>query len=174
MAIQATGRVVRDRRGLELIVERRLPASVDEVWSWLTAPAQLKKWIGTYRGKPAVGSTVAFTMTFEKGAEPETVTVLECRAGERLTVQWGVGDDVWHVSVAVAAIGEGTIVYLKQRLSNAREAGTVGPGWEYYLDRLVAAHAGKPMPEFEPYLAVQQPYYERIAMDGDPVSWPPS
>lgn len=174
MAIQATGRVVRDRRGLELIVERRVAGSVGEVWEWLTVSAQLKKWIGTYRGKPAVGATVAFTMTFEKGAEPETVTLIECRPEDRLTVEWGVGDDVWHVSVAVASLGESTMVYLKQRLTNARQAGSVGPGWEYYLDRLIAARAGAPAPEFDAYLSVQQPYYERLAMDGDPVSWPPS
>ena len=50
MVVQATGRVVRDRRGLDLIVERRIPAPTSEVWKWLTAPSQLKKWIGTYKG----------------------------------------------------------------------------------------------------------------------------
>lgn len=27
-------------------------------------------------------------------------------------------------------------------------AGEVGPGWEYYLDMLVAAREGKPLPSF--------------------------
>jgi uncharacterized protein YndB with AHSA1/START domain len=174
MAIQATGRVVRDRRGLELIVERRLSAPVHEVWAWVTSPTQLKKWIGTYRGKPVVGGTVDFTMTFEKDAAAEKVTIVECRPEERVTLEWSGGDAVWLVSVAVADLDGSTVVYLKQRLANAREAGSVGPGWEYYLDRLVAATTGTSMPDFEPYLSVQQPYYERLAMDGDPVSWPPS
>lgn len=174
MAIQATGRVVRDGRGLELIVERRMPVPVDEVWSWLTESKHLKKWIGVYRGKPVVGGTVDFTMTFEKDATPSPITILECRPQERLTIEWPVGEDTWHISVGVASMDGATVVYLKQRLSNAREAGYIGPGWEFYLDCLIAAHAGKTLPEFDPYLAVQQPYYERLAMDGDPVSWPPS
>jgi hypothetical protein len=27
----------------------------------------------------------------------------------------------------------------------------IGPGWEYYLDRLIAAMNGNPMPDFDDY-----------------------
>lgn len=37
-----------------------------------------------------------------------------------------------------------------------------GPGWEYYLDRLVAERLGQPPPEWDNYPA-QSAYYERVA-----------
>ena len=38
----------------------------------------------------------------------------------------------------------------------------VGPGWEYYLDMLVAAHGGQPLPSFDDYFPAQQGYYEGL------------
>ena len=174
MPIQATGRVVRDRSGLELIVERRVPLSADETWQWITSPAKLKKWVGTRRGTPVVGGTFEFTMTAEDGAEATTASLEVCEPGTRYTVSFGVGAEIWRVTISLADLGSTTALYLKQRLTNARDAGSIGPGWEWYLDRMLAAIAGQPMPDFDAYLTDQRPYYERLAMDGDPVSWPPS
>ena len=174
MGIQASGRVVRDQRGLELIVERRVPLHAAETWEWLTAPAKLRKWAGSRRGKVAVGGTFDFTMTAEEGSPTTVVTLEACEPGERYTIAFGEGTDVWRLTISLADLGTTTAVYLKQRLANARDAGSIGPGWEWYLDRMLAAIAGTGMPDFDEYLTVQRPYYERLAMDGDPVSWPPS
>ena len=38
-------------------------------------------------------------------------------------------------------------------------AGEVGPGWEYYLDMLVAAREGKPLPSFGDYYPAQKAHY---------------
>ncbi len=120
MAIQATGRVVRDRRGLELFVERRVPAPIGKVRTWL-----------------------------KKNAPAE-------------------------VTASAVELGETTAVYFSQRVDSARIAGEVGPVLEYTLDRLVASVTHATVPDLELYITTQQPYYERLAMDGDPVSWPPS
>ncbi|HEX5944940.1 MAG TPA: hypothetical protein VFY82_01625 [Acidimicrobiales bacterium] len=40
-------------------------------------------------------------------------------------------------------------------------AAEVGPGWEYYLDRLVASRAGAPPPDFDDYYPAQSAYYEQ-------------
>ena len=44
--MQPTGRVVRDRRGLELLLERRIPADAATVRNWLTKPHHQRKWLG--------------------------------------------------------------------------------------------------------------------------------
>jgi uncharacterized protein YndB with AHSA1/START domain len=172
MAIQATGRVVRDREGLEVIIERRIAAPADEVWEWLTVSARLRKWIGSWKGQAAVGATIDFTMLFEEGSGSEKVTILECLPVERLALEWRVGADTWRVRVSLADVDGTTVVYFSQRLAEARQAGSIGPGWEYYLDRLIAARSGSALPAFEDYYPVLRPYYERLAMDGDPVGWP--
>src|SRR5687768_11135873 len=101
MAVQATGRVVRDREGLELIVERRIPAPASEVWEWLTSSARLRTWIGSWKGRPEVGGTIEFTMLFEEGASSETLTIVECEPGRRLAVEWRVGASAWHIAVSL-------------------------------------------------------------------------
>jgi uncharacterized protein YndB with AHSA1/START domain len=177
--VQATGRVVRDAIGLELIVQRRLPVPAAEAWEWVTAPARLKKWIGTIKGRAEVGATLQLTMTAERGSPAEPIEVLECDPLRRYVVEQRTGDQVWRLRISLAETTlpngeESTTVFLGHRLDNARLAGEVGPGWEYYLDRLVAAVGDAPMPDFTDYYPQQRPYFERLAMDGDPVGWPAS
>lgn len=145
MVVQASGRVVRDRRGLEVIVERRIPLRADELWSWFTAPTKLRKWISS---------------TTSRVVEP----------GERVEL---TGSD-WTAMVSIAGLDTDTIVYVKERADSARDAANAGPRWEHSLDRLRAAISGADAPSLELYVSHQRPYYERLAMDGDPVSWPPS
>ncbi|MDO7883580.1 hypothetical protein [Antiquaquibacter soli] len=145
MVVQPSGRVVRDRRGLEVIVERRIPVPAEDVWGWLSSPAKVRKWIS--------------------GARPSVV-----EPGERVEL---VASD-WSATLSIAALDSGTIVYAKERADGSRAAADAGPRWEHSLDRLVAAIGGAKAPALEPYLATQRPYYERLAMDGDPMSWPPS
>lgn len=118
MAIQATGRVVRDRRGLEILIERRVVASLGAVEAWLRA-------------------------------EP-------------------IAD------VSLTEVDGATAVFLRRRIESAREAGEIGPELEFALDRMIAQLTDAAAPQLSGYVPSQQPYYERIAMDGDPVSWPPS
>ena len=39
------------------------------------------------------------------------------------------------------------------------EIGAYGPGWEYYLDNLVAARAGAKLPTFDEYYPSMQGHY---------------
>ena len=172
--IQASGRVVRDADGLELIVSRRLPLPLAEAWEWVTAPAKLKQWIGTVKGRPELGATVQLTMTAEHGSPTEPAEIVECEPLLRYVLQQRSAGEVWTLRVSMAEADGQTMVFLGHRLDNARIAGSIGPGWEWYLDRLRAAITGEDMPAFEDYYPQQKPYYERIAMDGDPVGWPAS
>lgn len=49
----------------------------------------------------------------------------------------------WVVALDVTADGDGSVVTLTQDTDDAELAASVGPGWEYYLDRLVAAREGR-------------------------------
>lgn len=165
--VQATGRVVRDREGLDLLLQRKLPLSAEEAWAWLTSSARLRKWIGSWRGTAAVGAEVAFTMTFEKDAATEPVTIVACDPNARLLLDL----HGQRMGFSLAEADGSTTVYFHQRVGDYREAGLMGPGWEYYFDRLVAAVNGTTMPEFSDYHPAQQPYFERLALDGDPEDW---
>jgi hypothetical protein len=145
MSLQASGRVVRDRGGLEVIVERRLPVGAPEAWRWLTVASRAKRWT--------------------------SATLVALEPGERVEV---VGDG-WGAILSLAPLDHGCIVYAKERVETSRDAAAAGPRWEHALDRLVAAVTGGDAPPgLDRYLATLRPAYERLAMDGDPVPWPPS
>lgn len=170
--VQATGRVVRDALGLEVIVQRRLPVGLEEAWEWVTAPAKLKQWIGVLKGRPGVGATVQLQMTAEDGKPTSDLHVVECEPLRRYVVEQRSDDETWRLRISLAETGAGTTIFLGHRVDDWRAAGMFGPGWEYYLDRLVAAHGKDPMPDFDEYFPQQRPYFERLALDGDPVAWP--
>jgi hypothetical protein len=45
-------------------------------------------------------------------------------------------------------------------LESTEGVGEVGPGWEYYLDLLVAARGSTPKPTFDDYYPSMKPYFE--------------
>lgn len=77
---------------------------------------------------------------------PEAVTIHECHPPRRLELSWVSSTDdtgSWHLELDLAEAGGVTTLTFAQRLDDAAMATDVGPGWEYYLDRLVAAQAGE-------------------------------
>ena len=152
--ITATGR--REvRAGVpHVVLERAFAAPIDAVWAAITEPARLERWIGTWAGDPVDGF-VDFRMTAEgDDVEPERFTILECDPPRRLVVeskspaQDGDGD-VWRLELDLAEAHGTTTLSFAQGLPRADMAENVGPGWEYYLDRLVAAEAGRSVAEVD-------------------------
>ncbi len=48
----------------------------------------------------------------------------------------------WSLDVRLHVDGDATVSTFVQHLEPGVNVGEVGPGWEYYLDRLVAAQTG--------------------------------
>lgn len=143
-AAQPTGTVVRDDVGLQLFLERRVPADAGQTWQWLATPARLKAWIGA------------------------TVTITRSEPGIRVELEWAAAG-THRITVSIAGMGAATMVFLSQRLDDWRQAGAIGPQWEYALDRLVASVAGAALPDPGDYLPSQRPHYERLALDREPL-----
>jgi hypothetical protein len=102
----------------------------------------MERWIGTWHGDPASGH-VLFRMTAEgEEATDEEVEIRECAPPPRLAVTSRVGDDSWMLELDLVEDAGVTTLTFRQPHVGAEEAESVGPGWEYYLDRLVAAETG--------------------------------
>lgn len=161
MSAKPTGRLAHREDGLYLMLDRLFAAPIEDVWASLTRPAELEKWVGTYTGSPSTGA-VKFRMSAEEGADWEYVSILECRAPHRFAGDFGQGDDAWRVMFHLVE-GDGmTTLTFGQRLRSAAEASTVGPGWDYYLDRLIAARARRPLPEWEHYYPAHAQFYREL------------
>ncbi|MBF4765806.1 SRPBCC family protein [Nocardioides islandensis] len=142
-----TGRIEREGERLTLFVARTFEAPVEDVWAAITEPERLGRWLGTWTGDPATGR-VSFRMGFEGDqASYEQMEIRECDPPHSLKVTSNVGPYVWYLDVALSeADGVTTLAFSQPELDH-EDSLSVGPGWEYYLDRLVAVETGGVPPE---------------------------
>ena len=139
-----------------VVFPRRLPLSREEAWAAVTDPARTARWIGSWSGDPASG-TVEMTMCAEEGSPAETVEVLRCEAPNLVVVR--IGPDGWVVTVRIEGDDDEVTISLEQDIADAESASDIGPGWDFYLDRLVEAEAGRDpealrfSPDYHPALA---------------------
>lgn len=140
MSPTPTGR--RETRGFgeAVVLERSFAASADVVWEAVTDPERMRRWIGTWTGDPSTGQ-VAFRMTAEgEDAPEETVTIDACEPPRLLRARSRTGDEeqVWHWELTLAEAAGTTRLTFAQSTAGDVPVSDVGPGWEYYLDRLAA------------------------------------
>ncbi|MFI8591566.1 SRPBCC domain-containing protein [Dietzia maris] len=139
-----------------VVFPRRLPLSREEAWAAVTDPARTARWIWSWSGDPASG-TVEMTMSAEEGSPAETVGVLRCEAPNLVVVR--IGPDGWVVTVRIEGDDDEVTISLEQDIADAESASDIGPGWDFYLDRLVEAEAGRDpealrfSPDYHPALA---------------------
>lgn len=126
---------------------RTFAAPIADVWAAVTEPDRLARWIGGWTGDPAEGE-VQFRMGFEgDDATPERMVIEDCEAPRRLRLTSTVLTDEpeqqqWHFRLDLSETDGVTTLVFAQDVPDAALAEGVGPGWDYYLDRLVAAETG--------------------------------
>ncbi len=135
-----------DREGRSYVVlTRSFRAPVADVWAAVTEPERLARWIGTWSGDPATGQ-VEFRMLFEGEQPPETFTIDASEPPHRLRITTSMtteeGEESWRLELDLAESDGTTTLTFAQDVPDPAMADGVGPGWEYYLDRMVAAETG--------------------------------
>lgn len=153
-----------ERDGTSYVVfTRTFQAPIEDVWAAVTEPERLVRWIGTWSGDPASGE-VAFRMTAEGEDVPEEpYRIVVCEAPRRLITRSGPDGNgvIWQLELDLAESDGVTTLTFGQVMSDPEMAENVGPGWDYYLDRLVAVESGRPVAEVEwdDYYPAQSDYY---------------
>lgn len=161
---RATGRG-EDRDGTAYVVfERTFAAPIADVWAAVTESDRLVRWIGRWTGDPASG-TITFFMTAEAADAPaETIIIEECTAPTRLVMRSARPDDSgedWSWQVDLREADGVTTLAFAQEVIDVELAESVGPGWDYYLDRMVAAETGgdPAVIDFDDYYPAFAAYY---------------
>lgn len=141
---QPHGRVETTPDGRRLILIRSLPQPPATVWGHLTDSDLLGRWYGTYTGDPT-GGEVALTMV-EAPEHPGPVVIHRCDIQHHLLAVTiaGPGDVEWQLTVSLSPGPEdSTRLEFGQDLAGMNDSsGDLGPGWEYYLERLALALDG--------------------------------
>lgn len=157
-----------DRGGVVYVVlDRTFNAPIEQVWAAVTDPTRMERWVGTWTGDPDDGY-VDFFMTAEGEGPASTMEILDCEPPQRVCVRSQVpgAEAVWIVAMDLAEADGITTLTFGQSLPDPTQSENIGPGWEYYLDRLVLAEQGGDVAEvvWENYYPVlSEPYRDMFA-----------
>jgi uncharacterized protein YndB with AHSA1/START domain len=149
--------------GNDLVLTRTFRASVEDVWASVTEPERTARWFGPYRGERAPGSTIEVQMAFEDPPVWCDMSIDVCVPPRRLAVSMIDDAGVWRLELLLAESGGVTELRLIQHLETTDGLGEIGPGWEYYLDMLVAAREAVAVPDFGDYYPAMKGYFEELA-----------
>ena len=153
-----TGRVVRTDAGRDLVLVRTFTAPIEDVWASLTEPDRTARWFGRWHGTARVGETVTYTMGFEEGGPEARMTIERCDPPHVLVVR-GADEYQWHLEAQLSERDGITELRFLHHLTPDIDVASVGPGWEYYLDNLVASRDDTPLPSFDDYYPAQAAYF---------------
>lgn len=162
---KATGQLMLTPEGCDLVLGRAFESPVEDVWASIADPDRLDTWFGRWSGEAGPGRTVQVVMRFEATDEPQAVVIEDCRPPRFLRVRMGEGAAIWRMSLEITPGPLGAGLRLSHHLSDPATAATVGPGWDYYLDMLSAARAGRQLPTWEDYHPALVDRYEQIAAE---------
>ena len=142
MTVTPTGRAARIGDSDALVIERTFTAPIESVWAAVTESQRLERWIGTWTGDPRDGY-VMFTMNAEPEAgTPNRHDIDTCEPPRRLVVRSVDDFGTWHLTAELSQAGPTTTLRFTQLVEDPSIVEATGPGWEWYLDRLVAAETG--------------------------------
>ncbi len=159
MSSHPTGRVLLTAGGADLILTRTFRAAIDDVWKSVTDPDCTARWFGRWEGDAGPGKYVTLHLGFEKDAAPGQVLIETCRPPHHLAISMKDEHGHWRLELSLEQAGDVTTLTFVQHLTDITSVGDTGPGWEYYLDMLIASRNGNPLPSFSDYYPAQRDYF---------------
>lgn len=144
------------------MLARSFEAGIESIWAELTESERTARWFGPWSGDGKPGGTISCRMVFEQGEPVSEMVVDACESPCHLALRAEDEHGNWYLEVDLDESAGTTTLLLTHHLDEQSQPGMVGPGWEYYLDMLVAAHGDLPLPSFDDYFPAQQAYYEAL------------
>ncbi|XTZ14370.1 SRPBCC family protein [Micromonospora echinospora] len=159
---QPVGRLFRTDAGRDLVLTRAFRAPVEDVWASLTEPERTARWFGPWEGEPGVGRTIRVQMAYEEGEPWCDMLIQACEPPRRLAVATLDEQGSWRLEMLLAEADGVTELRFTHHLDTEEAIGEVGPGWEYYLDLLVASRDGTALPDFGDYYPAMKSFYDGL------------
>jgi uncharacterized protein YndB with AHSA1/START domain len=143
-------------------MEDRLGADIDDVWSAITSPSRLARWIGEVQGD--LRQAGEFRFHFYASGSEGTGRVEECEPPTRLLLTVALGqpeEDV--IEVVLAADGHQTILIWEERGMPVSQLAAYGAGVQIHVEDLVAYLGGRERCDAGARWNELQPAYEEMA-----------
>src|SRR4051794_9373680 len=123
-------------------MQDRFDTDIDDLWSALTDPRRLARWIAEVEGDLRLGGEfrARFTSQWEgtgrvEACEPPGRLVVTTKASER--------PDELVIEAGVAADGDQTVLVIEERGMPVEHLGDYGAGWQVHVEDLAAHLAGR-------------------------------
>jgi uncharacterized protein YndB with AHSA1/START domain len=121
-------------------VEDHFATDIDDLWSAITRPDRLARWIGQVHGDLRVGGVfhARFTSTWEGDGRVDA-----CEPPNRLLLTMSPGQEDQRVIEAwLSPVDDGTLLVVEERGLPVGELPSYGAGWQAHLEDLAAHLAG--------------------------------
>jgi uncharacterized protein YndB with AHSA1/START domain len=142
-------------------MEDRFDTDIDDVWSALTDPLRLARWIGEVEGDLRLGGE--FHRRFFASGSEGTGRVEACEPPRRLVVTLDPGQpDENVIEVTLAADGEGTSLVWEERGLPLDKLAAYGAGIQIHVEDLAAHLAGRQHCDADARWDELQPAYEDL------------
>jgi uncharacterized protein YndB with AHSA1/START domain len=139
-------------------MENVYDTSGDDLWSALTDPDRLARWIGVVEGDLRVGGTIQ--VRFTSGWEgPGRVEI--CRQPERLMLVMAPGSaDETEIEATLSPAGNRTRLVIEERGIPIEHLAGHGAGWQAHVEDLTAHLAGRERQDWNARWVELTPSYE--------------
>ena len=145
-------------------IEDRLDTGIDDLWSAITDPRRLARWIGEVEGDLRLGGEYSFRF-FASGSEG-TGRVEACAPPSRLLVTMALGQpDEDVIEAILAADGDQTILVWEERGMPADQLAAYGAGVQIHVEDLAAYLAGRERCDAAARFEELFPTYQQLAVD---------
>jgi uncharacterized protein YndB with AHSA1/START domain len=151
-----------DGRGI-VRMEDRYDTDIDDLWSAVTDPRRLARWLGEVAGDLRLGGE--FRAHFLASGWEGTGRVAACEPPRRLLLLTrGLDEPDEHViEVTLAADGDQTILVLEERGMPLDQLAAYGAGIQVHVEDLAAHLAGRERCDAEARWGELQPAYQDLA-----------
>lgn len=144
-------------------VEDRYDTGIDDLWTALTDPGRLARWVARVEGDLSLGG--AFHARFTSGWEgPGQVDI--CQPPQRLLLTMSPGRaDETVIEAQLAAEGERTHLVIEERGLPIADLAAHGAGWQAHVEDLAAYLTGRPADDWRRRWSQLTPTYQAMAAD---------
>lgn len=165
MSTDARGVLTTTPTGTTVRFERRYATPVDDLWTCLTDPARVARWLGPLHGDLRVGGRYEVRMGDDVPDDPQTAAgeVLVCDAPHRLEITWAFpGEPEARVTANLLGDDAGTVLVLEHHGLSEPAARGYGGGWHTCLDRLDDHLAARDVRPWDELFAQRQSLYRGV------------
>jgi uncharacterized protein YndB with AHSA1/START domain len=146
-------------------VEDVFDTDIHDLWSAVTDPARLARWLAKVEGDLRLGGevTASFTSTWTGPGHIEV-----CEAPHRLLVRWNRGTEEETVTEAdLSADGDRTRLVIHERGLPVADLAGHGAGWQAHVEDLGAEVKGRPAGDWRDRWTALVPLYQTLVSRRD-------